>query len=307
MIESIDLTKKYGDVTALDNVSFTVKTGVLGVCGARGSGKSTLLAIIAGALPYSSGELSVNENAPSALRSGYLMEENPIFSDMTVTEFLTFIGESKKIPYEKLYRQIKEVIDLCELDEIKDMPIFALRSGDKKMVGLAQTLLGNPKTIVLDEPFAGMSRRDLSTAKAIIKMLGEIKTVVISSSFPTDISDVCSDMIILSSGKLVACDSVENLKAAVSGVRALELNVTKNIKNTLAALVELDGVSECIVLPDSTFASAHVKIVCDGQINVKEAVLGAIKENDSAASNVTETSLTLDDLCVSLDNAQEER
>lgn len=307
MIESINLTKKYGDVTALENISFTAESGVLGVCGARGSGKSSLLAIIAGALPSSSGEFTVNESSPSKKNCGYLMEENPMFSDMTVSEFLTFIGESKKVPFEKLYRQIKEVIDLCELDEIKDMPIFALKTGDKKMVGIAQTLLGNPQTIVLDEPFVGMTRRELPTAKAIIKMLGEIKTVVLSSSLPTDISDVCSDLILLSSGKLVACDTVENLTAAVGDICAFELTLTKNIKNTLSALVALDGVSECIVLPDSTKTTSHIKIVCDGRANMKEAILNTLKENEVSAANVISAKITLDDLCVSLDSAKEDK
>jgi ABC-2 type transport system ATP-binding protein len=307
LIESINLTKKYGNVTALENVSFTAERGVLGVCGARGAGKSSLLAIIAGALPYSSGELTVNGDDPAPNSCGYLMEENPMFKDMSVSEFLVFIGESKKIQYEKLYRQIKEVIDLCELDEIKDMPISAIKTGDKKMVGIASSLLGNPKLIVLDEPFAGMTRRELSTAKAIIKMLGDIKTVVISSSFPTDISDVCSDIILLSSGKLVACDSVENLNAAVNDICAFELKLTKNIENTLSALLSLDGVSECIVLPDSTKTSSHVKVVCDESINIKETILDTLKANEADVFDISTTKITLDDLCVSLDNAQEDK
>ena len=307
MIESINLTKKYGDVTALENVSFKTEHGVLGICGARGAGKSTLLAIIAGVLPSSSGELTVNGDATTKKSCGYLMEENPMFSDMTVSEFLVFIGESKKIPYEKLYRQIKEVIDLCELDEIKDMPISALKTGDKKMVGIASTLLGNPQMIVLDEPFAGMTRRELPTAKAIIRMLGEIKTVVLSSSFPTDISDVCSDLILLSSGKLVACDSVENLSAAVCDIPAFELTLTKNIEKTLSDLVSVDGVSECIVLPDSTKTASHIKIVCDDRSDMKEAILDVLKANDASVSDVSTTQITLDDLCVSLDNAQEDK
>ena len=307
MIESINLTKKYGDVTALEDVSFTADRGVLGVCGARGAGKSSLLAIIAGALPYSSGEITVNEYAPNPKGCGYLMEENPMFEDMSVSEFLMFIGESKKVPYEKLYRQIKEVIELCDLDAIKDAPISALKSGSKKMVGIASTLLGNPQTIVLDEPFAGMTRRELPTAKAIIKMLGEIKTVVLSSSFPTDIADVCSSIILLSSGKLVAYDTVENLNAAVSNVCAYELTLTKNTNNILSALVSLDGVSDCVVLPDSTLITAHIKVIHDGCTGMKESILEILKANDAPTHDLASTEITLDDLCVSLDNAQEDK
>ena len=311
MIETRNLTKKYGSLTALDNITFESDSGILGVCGARGSGKSSLLAILAGAIPQNSGEAFINQKEAKKVFSGYLLEEDPLFDEMSVSEFLFFIGEAKKIPYEKLYRQVKEVLDLCNLEDFKDVPISNLKKGTRKMTGIAHTLLGNPELVVLDEPFAGMNKQEISSAKAIIKMLGEIKTVVLSSSYPTDVSDICSKMILLSGGKLVACDTVENLTSAICDIAALSLsfNASADITESfLQSLTELDGVSECIVIPTISENEYRLKLIYDGKDSIKEDIENIISEKEYAIEikGIEQIDVTLDDLCISLDNAKED-
>ena len=217
MIEIQNLSKKFGDVTALSNVSLQAYGGVLGVCGKAGSGKSTLLGIIAGILPSSCGEVSVLGAAiPSdpfarCKLVGYLNENAPVFKEMTPCEFLMFIGESKKIPYEKLFKQVTEVIELTNLYDVKDTYIEHLTYGERKILSIAATLLGNPKVIVLDSPLLGLSAREAKTIKAIIKMLGEIKTVVISSRSVKEIADISSKIALLKNGELVALDYPDKL------------------------------------------------------------------------------------------------
>ena len=217
MIEIQNLSKKFGELTVLNDVSFKLDGGVLGVCGENGSGKSTLLSIIAGVLPASEGKvLLFDSELPKDAISraklvGYLDENAPIFKEMTPCEFLMFVGEAKKIPYEKLFKQVNEVIELTELTEVKDTYIEHLTLGQRKILGIAQTLLGNPKVVVLDTPFLGLNARELSTIKAIIKMLGEIKTVVISSRTNALISDICSKIVLLQNGELVAFASPDEL------------------------------------------------------------------------------------------------
>ena len=212
MIEIKNLSKKFGDLTVLDNVSLNAE-GILGVCGDAGSGKSTLLGIIAGVIPATEGQILINERElpvePVAMSKavGYLVQGSPVFSELTTYQFLTFIGEAKKIPKEKLFRQIDEVIELAELTRVKDVYITHLSQSDRKIIGIAQTLLGNPKIVVLDEPFADLDAGASSTMKAIIKMLGEIKTVVISSKAPSDISSVCDSIVVLSGGRIAEQDN----------------------------------------------------------------------------------------------------
>ena len=215
MIEIKNLSKKFGDLTVLDNVSLKAE-GVLGICGDSGSGKSTLLSVIAGVIPATEGQILINEKKlpedPFALSKavGYLVQGSPIFSELTVSQFLTFIGEAKKIPAQKLFRQIDEVIELTELTRVKDVYITHLPLSDRKIIGIAQTLLGNPKVVVLDEPFSDLDAGAISTMKAIIKMLGEIKTVVISSKSPSVISSICDNIVVLSNGRILGEDNATN-------------------------------------------------------------------------------------------------
>ena len=217
MIEIQNLSKKFGNITALNDVSFKLDGGILGVCGEKGSGKSTLLRIIAGVLPTSDGNVLIFDSelpkdaVSRAKLVGYLDENAPVFKEMTPCEFLMFVGEAKKIPYEKLFKQVNEVIELTELTTLKDTYIEHLTFGERKILGIAATLLGNPKVVVLDTPLLGLNARELSTIKAIIKMLGEIKTVVISSRNTAEISDLSSKIALLQGGELIAFASPEEI------------------------------------------------------------------------------------------------
>ena len=208
MIEIKNLSKKFGEVTVLDNISLSAE-GVLGICGNKGSGKSTLLGIIAGFIPATEGQILINgselptEPVKLAKTVGYLPEGAPAFAELTGYEFLAFIGQAKKIPDEKLFRQIDEVIELAELSRVKDVYIQHLSTSERKILGIAATLLGNPKLIVLDEPFRELDPHSLSIIRAIIKMLGEIKTVVLSSENETDVSGVCNNVLVLESKESV--------------------------------------------------------------------------------------------------------
>ena len=161
--------------------------------------------MIAGFIPATEGQILINGKElptdPIKLSKfvGYLPEGAPAFHDLTVYEFLTFIGQAKQITDEKLFRQIDEVIELAELTRVKDVYIQHLSTSERKILGIASTLLGNPKLIVLDEPFAELDPRSLSIMKAIIKMLGEIKTVVLSSKNESDVSAICSNVLVLES------------------------------------------------------------------------------------------------------------
>ncbi len=242
MIEIQNLSKKFGDVAALNNISIQADGGILGVCGPKGAGKSTLLGIIAGVLPFSEGEVSVfgaelpKDATTRCKLIGYLNENAPVFKEMTPCEFLMFVGEAKKIPYEKLFKQMNEVIELTELTDVKDTYIEHLSYGERKILGIAATLLGNPKIVVLDSPFLGLNARELSTIKAIIKMLGEIKTVVISSRNLAEIADVCSNVALLLDGELFAFgapDEIPEIPAQTSSEEASEADAEEETEEVL--------------------------------------------------------------------------
>ena len=207
MIEIQNLTKKASDKVIIDNVSF-VAEGVTGICCEDNLTRSTLLAIIAGTVPATEGSILLNgENLPceALARSkaiSYLLDGAPVFNEMTPYEFLFFIGKAKKIEEERLHRQIEEVLELTLLSDVKDVYLEHLSTSERKKVAIAQALLGNPKAIVLNDPFEGLCANDRSIMKSIIEMLGEIKTVIISSKESDDIADICDRVTIISNGTL---------------------------------------------------------------------------------------------------------
>ena len=204
MLKIQSRTKYFGNTQALDSISFESEGGVIGIVGPNGSGKSTLLAIIAGAVKTSSGkifidEYDISEYPTDAKRAtGYLMEDNPLYDDMTPYEHLMLIGEAKNIPSEKLHRQASEALELLGIDNVKDVLIANIKKGQRQLLGVAAALLGNPDIIVLDEPLRNTNADEAEKLSHVIKMLGTMKTVIISSEETSRIAGICDKIISLS-------------------------------------------------------------------------------------------------------------
>ena len=204
MIEIKSLSKRFGDVTAIDDLSLSFEGKVLGVCGAKNSGKTVLLNIICGIVPPSEGEALVFgenlslDNAAANKAVGYLLEDSPMPDEMTPNEFLKFVGQAKGIPAAKLEKQIEAALDITALYDLKDIYIRHLSIGQRKILGVAQALLGNPKLIVLDDPFTALNKREKAIMRSIISTLGEIKTVVVSARKASTVEDLCTEVITLS-------------------------------------------------------------------------------------------------------------
>ena len=222
MIEIKNLSKRFGEKNVIDNLSFSFDGKILGICGAKKTGKTVLLNIICGIIPPSEGEVLIageaisNDSALSNKTVGYLLEGSPMPLEMTPTEFLNFVGEAKKIPAGKLSKQIAAALDITGLEPLKKVYIKHLSIGQRKMLGAAQALLGNPKLVVLDDPFSGLNKQEIATMKNIITTLSEIKTVIISASSKMVISDLCSEVIALS--EETTDDSTEEIAEAIEAL-----------------------------------------------------------------------------------------
>ncbi len=203
MIEVINLTKEYRGKPVFCNLSFSLGCGVLGVIGAAESGKTTLLNILAGLSPVTEGSVLIDshniaEYQKEAKRAtGYLSASVPLYDDMTPYEFLLFVGEAKKVPLEKLCRQIDEALELMSLQDYRNVLIDKLGVSKRKKLGMAQTLLGNPDLILLDEPFEDLMERDAEDMKMVLKMLGQLKSVVVSAQNADEIAELCDEIILL--------------------------------------------------------------------------------------------------------------
>jgi ABC-2 type transport system ATP-binding protein len=231
MIEVKGLVKSYGNLRAVDGVTFTVRRGdILGFLGPNGAGKSTTMKMIAGFLRPDAGTAVVNghdvaRDSLAARRSlGYLAESAPAYPEMTVAEFLGFIAEMRgfRERAEKAAR-IRRVVDLCHLDGVLTQTIETLSKGFKQRVGFAQALLHDPPVLVLDEPTDGLDPNQKNEVRSIIKGMAAAKAVILSTHILEEVDAICNRVIIISRGKVVADETPEQLRARQPGVRLDEI------------------------------------------------------------------------------------
>ena len=249
MIEVRNLTKRYGPNTAVDNISFDIEPGrIYGLLGPNGAGKSTTMNIITGCLAATEGTVRVNgydifEQPLEAKRCiGYLPEIPPLYTDMTPYEYLMFVAEAKGVEYEATFRQVREVMELTELEDVRDRLIRNLSKGYRQRVGIAQAMLGNPDIIILDEPTVGLDPKQIIEIRDLIRTLGENKTVILSSHILAEVSAVCENVIIISHGNIVANDTLANLNSRVSPYDHLHISVRGDESAILAVLDGIDGI-----------------------------------------------------------------
>ena len=207
MIEIKNLSKQFGSTEALKDVSFAFDGKVLGVCG---TGKTVLLNIICGVVPSTEGEVLFSSESEAEATSltkndiGYLLEDSPTPSEMTPVEFSTFIGKAKNVSKSKLSKQINTVLDIAKLSEVKGVYVEHLSVFERKLLGVAETLLGNPSLIVLDDPFSALTKQERRSMRQLIKTIGEIKPVIVSAKNISELFDVCEKIVLLSDGELLA-------------------------------------------------------------------------------------------------------
>ena len=249
MIEIKNLVKKYGNHVAVDDISLMVEPGrIYGLLGPNGAGKSTTMNMITGYIGNTSGSIIVNghdvlaepEEAKKCI--GYLPEIPPLYMDMTVTEYLSFAAELKKIQKSERLEYMDEAIHLTKLEDVKDRMIKNLSKGYKQRVGLAQAILGFPEIIILDEPTVGLDPVQIIEMRDLIKELGKKHTVILSSHILSEIQAVCDYVFIISKGKLVASDTTANLLANITtGNEEAELVIKGPVKELETLFEHLDS------------------------------------------------------------------
>ena len=234
MIEVKNLTKRYGEITAVDDISFTVDTGeVLGFLGPNGAGKSTTMNIITGYISSTSGTVTVDgseileEPKKTKQKIGYLPEIPPLYTDMTVRKYLEFMFDLKRVKLPKK-EHIDEIMRLVSLDKHGNRIIKNLSKGFRQRVGFAQALLGDPQVIVLDEPTVGLDPQQIIEIRKLIKSLGKKHTVIFSSHVLSEISETCDRIIIIYGGKIIADAKADSLYEALGSDRRLSLAIEGN-------------------------------------------------------------------------------
>lgn len=244
MIEVKNLVKKYGNHTAVKNLSFTVEKGqVYGFLGPNGAGKSTTMNIIIGYLSATAGEVLINghsifEEPEEAKRYiGYLPEIPPLYLDMTVKEYLVFAAELKKIPKKDRTKNIKEAMEMTKIIQMQNRLIKHLSKGYRQRVGLAQAILGYPEIIILDEPTVGLDPKQIMEVRDLIKQLSKKHTIILSSHIMQEISAVCDHILIINKGELVAEGTPEQLTELAQPTQEVKMRIKGN-KSAIEAVLK---------------------------------------------------------------------
>jgi gliding motility-associated transport system ATP-binding protein len=250
MISVRNLTKRYGEVTAVDDISFEISKGeVVGFLGPNGAGKSTTMRMITGFLGADSGEVVINGKLfgddPQAAKSiiGYLPENNPLYEDMTVGEYLSFIAELRGIPAAGRAAAVERNIGLYGLREMAAKDIGELSKGYRQRVGLAQASLSDPPIMILDEPTSGLDPNQIVEIRNLIREIGRTKTVILSTHNLAEVEATCSRILIINNGKLVADDTPTTLEARAAGaVLHVRLKGEGDLAEPLSGLPGVKGV-----------------------------------------------------------------
>ncbi len=309
MIKVSNLKKSYGSFRALHGISFTVERGhIYGLLGPNGAGKSTTMNIITGCLAASGGSVSVNGHdifkEPSEAKRciGYLPEHPPVYPDMTVAEYLDFVGRAKGLRADELYREIDLVTEQTGLGEVYSRLIKNLSKGYRQRVGIAQAMLGDPDIIILDEPTVGLDPIQIIEIRELIRSLSQTHTVILSSHILAEISAVCDRIMIIANGRLLANDTIDGLLDTYASTHSLEVLCRCSTERAKATLSAVKGISELETSDTEDAGVCRAVLYYDKEKDtaVRESAWKVLVASGITVLGIIPRKMTLEDVFISL-------
>jgi ABC-2 type transport system ATP-binding protein len=301
---------------AVDNISFEVEKGqIVGFLGPNGAGKTTTMRVLTCFLPPTMGTASVagfdvlEDPMEVKKRIGYLPESPPLYPEMEVTEYLTFVGKLKGIPSSDLARRIDDVVGRCAIGDVRTRLISKLSRGFRQRVGLAQAIIHNPPVLVLDEPTSGLDPKQIIEIRELLKSLAGEHTIILSTHILSEVEHSCEHVIIIDRGKLVAIDSVANLTNRLRGAEAVALEVEAaggrpDPADVLQCLEQVAGVSR-VVMKDSKNGRLTFEIESLQGRHIRAELARAVVNAGWSLSELRAVGLSLEDIFLQLTAAEE--
>lgn len=287
MITVRNVSKKYGKHKAVDNISFKIDKGeIVGLLGPNGAGKSTTMNMITGYIEPTSGEIEINgyniSKKPKKAKKfiGYMPEGVPLYKDMTVKEFVTYMAELKGVKKDKIKESVEKTLQDTWLQNVKKVLIRNLSKGYKQRVSMAGALVGEPEILVLDEPTVGLDPKQIIEIRNLIKKLGKDHTLIISSHILSEISQICEKVIIINKGQLVAIDSPENLEDKVNVENAISV-VVEDKENKMTK-IKLRNVKKLELIKENDDSTKEYRVVPEGGKEIRNTLF-----TDLANENIT--------------------
>jgi len=297
MIAVEHLTKKYGDLTAVCDLSFKVEKGkIWGLLGPNAAGKTTTMRILTGFLPATEGKASVGNfdvfEQPNEAKKilGYLPETLPLYPDMTVTEYLNFVADIKKIPALKRKESVAKAVKVAGLEQVKGRLIKNISRGFKQRVGIAQALVHDPLVLILDEPTIGLDPAQIIEIRSLIKSLKGEHTIILSTHILAEVTQTCDGVVIINEGRLMASGSLEELTASFHRKEGVVVKVRRDIQDAAAEIRKLDGVEK--VDPED----GDLKVEWKPGLDLRDAIASLIVEKRFGLLEMRPMAMNIEDL-----------
>jgi ABC-2 type transport system ATP-binding protein len=287
MIHVENLTKYYGDLCAVDRINLDVRKGeILGILGPNGAGKTTTLRMLTGFIRPSSGTIRIKdytiEEHSLEIRKllGYLPESAPLYHDMLVYDYLSYVADIRGVGKSKKLPRICEMGDLCGLNEVMHKPVAELSKGYKQRVGLAHAMIKDPEILVFDEPTSGLDPNQIIEIREIMRHIGKEKTVVLSTHILSEAEATCDRVVIINQGKIAADGTMESLKQSASGDYSIRLSLRnagmEEVRKELGTMVGVEGISA----EEGEDAVLQVKLSCRSADDLRDGLYERIKQTD---------------------------
>ena len=302
MIEVKNITKKYGNFVAVDNISFSVNDGeVVGFLGPNGAGKTTTMNIITGYIEQTDGEVIVNgfdtikKSKFAKKEIGYMPEGVPLYTDLTVKEFVSYMADLRKIKGKEKKEKVQKVIAETGLDAMKNKLIENLSRGQKQRVSLAGTLVGDPEVIILDEPTVGLDPKQVTEIRSLIKDLGKNHTVILSSHILSEVSQICDKVIIINKGKIVAIDTPENLEKKVTNNNVIYVTVEDSENKVDKLKDKISEIKEIKLVKTNEDGTKQYEITGKEKTNLNKIIFNEFAKENITIFEMKKAEATLED------------
>lgn len=314
MIEVKHLTKRYGNHTAVSDLSFSIEKGrIYGLLGPNGAGKSTTMNMMTGCLAATEGEVKIGgydifEQPKQAKKLiGYLPEQPPVYPDRTPKEYLTFVARAKGIPSSEVKQAVARAMEETQITHVADRLIRNLSKGYQQRVGIAQAVLGNPEIIILDEPTVGLDPLQIIEIRELIQSLGKERTVILSSHILSEVQAVCQTILIISQGKLVACDTPDNLERLFVGKTTVYLQAEGSENRVWEILSGVKGVDAVDLQQTEQVCSVRVEVKAGQEDSICRDLFFAFSKAGCAIVEMRTEKASLEDVFMELTRTREEQ
>lgn len=305
MITVKNVTKKYGKFKAVDNISFEINDGeIIGLLGPNGAGKSTTMNILTGFIEPTEGEVIINgyniSKKPKKAKKciGYMPEGVPLYKDMTVKEFVTYMAELKGVKKEQIKESVDQAIQDTWLQNVRKVLIRNLSKGYKQRVSMAGALVGNPEIIILDEPTVGLDPKQIIEIRNLIKKLGKNHTLIISSHILSEISQICERVIIINKGQIVAVDSPEHLEDTVNVENAINI-IVEDKENKIEKL-KIKGAKKIELIKKNDDNTKEYRIIPEKDYDIRKSIFSDLAKENITIFELKKPEITLEEAFMDL-------